>query len=153
MSNYEFKMGMYLGELQQPFEESLATARDIGAKYVWCGNYSQHRMICELADDEIDKVVALVAAHDLEIFLLDSGGLLKSVHLAELQAGKMLEHEQFKRSSSCSSVRWRSHLGWGSARFPVVASRGQRSILRANRRGRCGGRRAVALSPTETWRS
>ncbi len=116
MSNYEFKMGMYLGELQQPFEESLATARDIGAKYVWCGNYSQHRMICELADDEIDKVVALVAAHDLEIFLLDSGGLLKSVHLAELQAGKMLEHEQFKREFELlkRSMEVSSRLGIGA---------------------------------------
>ena len=29
MSNYEFKMGMYLGELWQPWEQSLATARDL----------------------------------------------------------------------------------------------------------------------------
>ena len=49
MSNqYEFKMGMYLGELQQPFEQSLATARDLGAHYVWCGTHSNNRSLYEL---------------------------------------------------------------------------------------------------------
>ncbi|SVE54391.1 uncharacterized protein METZ01_LOCUS507245, partial [marine metagenome] len=30
-SKYDIKLGMYLGELQLPFEESLAAARDLGA--------------------------------------------------------------------------------------------------------------------------
>ena len=46
--HYEFKMGMYLGELQQPFEQSLATARDLGAHYVWCGTHSNNRSLYEL---------------------------------------------------------------------------------------------------------
>ena len=67
MSNhYEFKMGMYLGELQQPFEQSLATARDLGAHYVWCGTHSNNRSLYELADAEIDQAAEQVAAHGLE---------------------------------------------------------------------------------------
>ena len=113
---YEFKMGMYLGELQQPFEQSLGTARDIGAKYVWCGNYSQNQMMCELPDKDLDKAVEQVAAHNLEIFLLDGGGLLKGVHLAELQPGKMLEHEKFKQELDTleRSMEVSSRLGVGA---------------------------------------
>ena len=94
--HYEFKMGMYLGELQQPFEQSLATARDLGAHYVWCGTHSDNRSLYELADAEIDQAAEQVAAHGLEFFLLDGAGYSRTVHLAELEPGKMLEHAQFK---------------------------------------------------------
>ena len=66
--HYEFKMGIYLGELQQPFEQSLATARDLGAHYVWCGTHSDNRSFYELSDAEIDQAAAQVAAHGLEVF-------------------------------------------------------------------------------------
>ena len=89
--NYQFKMGLYLGELRQPFAESLATARDLGARYVWCGAHDDNRTISELPDNEIDGAAEQVAAHGLEFFLLDGAGLFKTVHLAELELSKMLD--------------------------------------------------------------
>ena len=35
MTDYRFKLGMYLPELRLPFDEALAQAKDIGAEYVW----------------------------------------------------------------------------------------------------------------------
>ena len=138
MSNqYEFKMGMYLGELQQPFEQSLATARDLGAHYVWCGTHSNNRSLYELADDEIDQAAEQVAAHGLEFFLLDGAGLFKTVHLAELEPGKMLEHDQFKEhftkleramevsarlgigAVGCSSFAWPAEYTGGKPTWPM----------------------------------
>jgi sugar phosphate isomerase/epimerase len=134
---YEFKLGMYLGELRQPFEESLTTARDLGARYVWCGTHSQNRILAQLSDAEIDRAAQQVAAHGLEIFLLDGGGLFKPVHLAELELGKMLEHEQFKQhygllkrsmevaarlgvgAVACSSFAWPAEYTAGKPTWPM----------------------------------
>ena len=137
MSAYEFKMGIYLGELQQPFEQSLATARDLGARYVWCGAHSDNRSLYELADAEIDKAAGQVAAHGLEFFLLDGAGLFKTVHLAELRPGRMLEHEQFREhlakleramevsarlgigAVGCSSFAWPAEYTGGKPTWPM----------------------------------
>ncbi len=134
---YEFKMGMYLGELRQPFEESLATARDLGARYVWCGAHSENRLLAQLPDAEIDRAARQVAAHGLEFFLLDGGGLFKPVHLAELEQGKMLEHEQFKQhydllrrsmevaarlgvgAVACSTFAWPAEYTAGKPTWPM----------------------------------
>ena len=35
MSEYQFKLGMFLPELDLPAEEALGTARRMGAEYVW----------------------------------------------------------------------------------------------------------------------
>ena len=136
-NNYEFKLGMYLGELQLPFEESLATARDLGAQYVWCGTHSENRALFELPDAEIDKAASLVEAHGLKFFFIDSGGAFKQVHLAELEMGKMLEHAQFKQhfdrlmrsmavsarlgvgAVSCSSFAWPAEYTAGKPTWPM----------------------------------
>ena len=136
-NNYEFKLGMYLGELQLPFEESLATARDLGAQYVGCGTHSENRALFELPDAEIDKAASLVEAHGLKFFFIDSGGAFKQVHLAELEKGKMLEHAQFKQhfdrlmrsmavsarlgvgAVSCSSFAWPAEYTAGKPTWPM----------------------------------
>ena len=134
---YEFKMGMYLGELRQPFEESLATARNLGARYVWCGTHSENRLLAQLPDAEIDRAAQQVSAHGLEFFLLDGGGLFKPVHLAELEPGKMLEHAQFKQhydllsrsmevavrlgvgAVACSTFAWPAEYTAGKPTWPM----------------------------------
>ena len=70
-NQYDIKLGMYLGELQLPFEESLAAARDLGAQYVWCGAHSDNRALFELSDTEIDEAARLVDAHGLKFFFID----------------------------------------------------------------------------------
>ena len=134
---YEFKLGIYLSELQLPFEESLATARDLGAQYAWCGDYSPGVRISELPDAQIDEVVKAVDAHGLKLLFIDSGGLCKPVHLAELERGKMLEHPQFKEhfgkltrsmevsarlglgAVSCSSFAWPEEYTAGKPTWPM----------------------------------
>ena len=146
---YEFKMGMYLGELQQPFEQSLATARDLGAHYVWCGTHSNNRSLYELADDEIDQAAEQVAAHGLEFFLIDGAGLFKTVHLAELEPGKMLEHDQFKehftKLERAMEVSARSGDRCGRLQQLRLAGRVHR---RQAHLADAPGQRAAASSPT-----
>ena len=137
MSGYEFKMGMYLGELRQPWEQSLATARDLGARYVWCGAHSEGRSLYQLSDAEIDVAARQVAAHGLEFFLIEGGGLFKTVHLAELEPGRMLEHAEFREhlsrlersmevsarlgigAVSCSSFAWPAEYTGGKPTWPM----------------------------------
>ena len=135
--NYQFKIGLYLGELGLPFVESLDVACDLGASYVWCGTHSNNRTLAELPDDEIDAAAEQVAARGLEFFLLDGGGLFKTVHLAELESGKMMEHSQFKEqfdklersmevsvrlgipAVGCSSFAWPAEYTAGKPTWPM----------------------------------
>ena len=134
---YEFKLGMYIGELQMPFEESLDTAKELGAQYLFCGSYSDGRRLSELADKEMDQVAEAVAARGLEFLFIDSGGLFKPVHLAQLELGKMLEHEQFNEqfqslklllevsrrlgvpAVACSSFAWPEEYTAGKPTWPM----------------------------------
>ncbi|HIM55668.1 MAG TPA: sugar phosphate isomerase/epimerase [Candidatus Latescibacteria bacterium] len=136
-NQYDIKLGIYLGELQLPFEESLAAARDLGAQYVWCGAHSDNRALSELSDTEVDEAARLVDAHGLKFFFIDSGGMFKQVHLAELEKGKMLEHAQFKQhfdrltrsmavsarlgvgAVSCSSFAWPAEYTAGKPTWPM----------------------------------
>ena len=49
-SSYEFKLGIFLGEMRLPFEQSLAAARELGAQYVWCSATDDGHRISELPD-------------------------------------------------------------------------------------------------------
>ena len=135
--NYKFKMCISLPELRQSFEESLDTARELGASYIWCGTHSDNRTVPELPDNEIDEAAKQVADRGLEFFLLDGAGLFKTVHLAELQPGKMLEHPQFKEhfdklersmevskrlginAAGCSSFAWPAEYTGGKPTWPM----------------------------------
>ena len=57
MSDYRFKIGMYLPELQMPFEESLDTARDIGVDYIWYNDRSYAKSFMEMSDAEVEALV------------------------------------------------------------------------------------------------
>ena len=134
---YEFKLGMFLSELQQPFEESLDTARKLGAQYVWCGNYPGDRRLFDLSDAEIDAAAETVRSRGLDFLFMDSGGLFKQVHLAELEMGKMLEHAQFSEhftsltrlmevssrvrvgAVACSSFAWPEEYTAGKPTWPM----------------------------------
>ena len=136
-SKYEFKLGMYLSEMHLPFEESLAKARELGAQYAWCGDYTRGVRISELPDAEIDEVVKMVDSYGLRLLFLDGGALCKQVHLAELESGKMLDHAQFaehfgklQRSMAvsarcgvgavaCSSFAWPEEYTAGKPTWPM----------------------------------
>ena len=53
MSDYRFKMGMFLNELGMSFDQSLAVAKDIGAEYVWFDRIPGEGPIDEMSDVEV----------------------------------------------------------------------------------------------------
>ena len=134
---YDFKLGMFISELRLPFEESLAKARELGAQYVWCGDYTNGVRISELPDGKIEEVVKAVDSYGLKLLFIDGGALCKQVHLAELQSGRMLEHVQFSEhfgklqrsmavsarfglgAVACSSFAWPEEYTAGKPTWPM----------------------------------
>lgn len=94
---YRFKIGMYLNELGLPFDESLATAKDIGAEYVWV-NRIQHgeTEVHEMNDADADRLAQRVDRHGLKLFLLNAGNPFKAIHLTDLKVDGLEDNELFK---------------------------------------------------------
>ena len=114
MSDYRFKLGMYIGELRLPFAESMAKAKEIGAKYIWYNSsQSTTGQMAEIGDEEIKQMEDLCAQYDLEIFAISPSSCFKQVHLAELEAGKLMEHAEFRRDfdNTVRAMQVAKHLG------------------------------------------
>ena len=150
---YDFKLGIYLSELQLPFEESLAVARDLGVRYVWGGDHRDNLPLFRLPDAEIDDSARLVDSYGCQFFFTDGGGLFKTVHLAELVPGKMLDHVQFKEhydsltrsmevasrlgigAVACSSFAWPGEYTAGKPTWPMRWATGGGIVSEAELRG------------------
>ena len=105
MTDYRFKLGMYLPELRLPFDEALSKAKDIGAKYVWFNSLPDEPPIAEMSDAEVDRMGERVAQHGLEIFVIGASNPFKALHLTDLDLGTLetdpafrKEFDNFKRS-------------------------------------------------------
>ena len=94
---YRFKLGMYLPELQLPFDEALAKAKDIGVESVWFNRLHQEAKVAELSDADADRMAQRVQRHGLEIFLLSAGNTFKGIHLTELDKDKPTSNERFQQ--------------------------------------------------------
>ncbi|MCZ6676025.1 MAG: sugar phosphate isomerase/epimerase [Candidatus Poribacteria bacterium] len=97
MTDYRFKLGMYLPELRLPFDEALAKAKEIGAEYVWFNSLPDEPPIAEMSDAEVDRMGDRVARHGLKIFLLSAGNPFKQIHLTDLSLETMPEHPDFRK--------------------------------------------------------
>ena len=97
---HRFQLGMYLGELDLPFDESLATAKEIGADSVWFNLLKGETPIAQMTDGEADRMAQRVQRHGLRIFLLNAGNPFKQIHLTDLPAEKPLEHVEFRQQLS-----------------------------------------------------
>ncbi len=93
---YRFKLGMYLPELGQTFDKSLATAKEIGAEYVWFNRLENETDVAKMSDAQVDRMGERVAKHGLKIFLLNAGNPFKTIHLTDLNAGTIMEHPVFR---------------------------------------------------------
>lgn len=105
MTDYRFKLGMYLPELRLPFDEALAKAKDIGAEYVWFNSLPDEPPIAEMSDAEIDRMGERVTQHGLEIFVIGASNPFKGLHLTDLDLDTLetdpafcKEFDNFKRS-------------------------------------------------------
>ena len=137
MSNYQFKLGMYLPELGLPFDQALATARDIGAEYVWFPRVAGEAPIAEMSDAEVDGMAARVAEHDLKLHLIAAENSFKKIHLTDLDLEKIEDHPEFRRDfdnlvramqiaarlgvkTVCSfSFAWPGEYGGGKPTWPM----------------------------------
>ena len=97
MSNDHFKFGMYLPELRLPFDESLATAKEIGAEYVWFNRVPDGPPIAEMSDAEVDHMAERVDRHGLKMCLISAGNSFKQIHLSDLNLQAMDDHPDFRK--------------------------------------------------------
>lgn len=92
-----FKLGMYLGEFDLPFDESLALAKEIGAEYVWFNELKGETPIGRMSDAEADRLAERVNRHGLKILLLTPDVPFKQIHLTDLRVDKPEENADFRR--------------------------------------------------------
>ncbi len=97
MTDYRFKLGMYLPELGLPFDEALAKAKDIGAEYIWFNSLPDEPPIAEMSDAEIDRMGERVAQHGLEIFVIGASNPFKQIHLTDLDLDTLETHPAFRK--------------------------------------------------------
>ena len=94
---YRFKLGIYMPELDLPFDEELAKAKEIGAEYVWFNRLKGETDIARISDAEADRMAQRVERHGLKIFLLNAGNPFKGIHLTDLALDTLAEHPAFRK--------------------------------------------------------
>jgi sugar phosphate isomerase/epimerase len=116
MDNYHFKLGMFLPELDLPFEQALATARELGAEYVWFSRARDMPPIAEWSDRDADRVGRLVAQHNLKWLVVSADNPFKEVHLTDLPLDGIEEHPLFRRDFALllRSMQLAQRLGVGA---------------------------------------
>ena len=97
MSEYQFKLGMFLPELDLPAEEALGTARGMGAEYVWFSRLKDMAPVAEWSDNEVDRIGRLVEQHRLKWLVVSADNPFKNVHLTDLPLEGLAEHPLFQR--------------------------------------------------------
>src|SRR3954471_20360512 len=95
--DYRFKLGMYLGELDLPFDESLAKAKEIGAEYVWFNRLKGETPVGRMTDADVDRLAGRVQRHGLKVFLLNAGNPFKELHLTDLSVKDPEAHPGFRQ--------------------------------------------------------
>ena len=114
MSDYRFKLGMSISELNMPFDKSLAKAKEIGADYVWLNlPLDGGPPVAQMTDAQVDDIAERVRGHGLEIFLVKVNGIFKQVHLSDLELEGMEDQPLFRKELDdlISSMRIASRLG------------------------------------------
>ena len=116
MSNSRFKLSMFLHELQLPFDQALATAKEIGAEYVWFDRIEDAPPLAEMTDREAERMAARVTRHGLKLHLLRAGSPFKQFHLTDLDFATMEDQPAFRRDLAAvtRSIQLAAHLGVGA---------------------------------------
>ena len=130
--SYRFKLGMFLNELRLPFDESLATAKDIGAEYVWFSRVPGEPEIAEMSGGEIDRVAERVAEHGLKLFLISASNPFKQIHLTDIEADGPGGNDEYRRDFGdlVRSMEVASRLGVGSVLAYTFAWPGEYSAAK-----------------------
>jgi len=115
-ADYRFKIGMYLPELQLPFDQALDKCKQIGAEYIWFNQLAGETDVGRMSDAEADRMAERVARRNLKIFLLNAGNPFKEIHLTDLDRKTMDEHPAFRRQFQdlVRSMQIAARLGIGA---------------------------------------
>ena len=113
---YRFKLGMYLPELDLPFDQELAKAKEIGAEYVWFTRLKGETDLGKMSDAEADRMAQRVERHGLKIFLLGAGNPFKQIHLTDLAIDTLEAQPAFRKALGdlVRSMRIASRIGVGA---------------------------------------
>ena len=133
MTEHQFKIGMYLPELGLPFDEALATAKQIGVEGVWFNTLgADGPLLRELDDASVDRMAAQVAGHGLEIFLINVGSPFKQIHLTDLELDTMEEDPAFRQEMDdlVRSMEMAARLGIGAVNAFTFAWPGEYSAAK-----------------------
>ena len=133
MAKHQFKIGMYLPELGLPFDEALATAKQIGVEGVWFNTLgADGPLLRELDDAAVDRMAAQVAGHGLEIFLINVGSPFKQIHLTDLDLDTMEEDPAFRQEMDdlVRSMEMAARLGIGAVNAFTFAWPGEYSAAK-----------------------
>ncbi len=115
-TGHRFRLAMYIPELRLPFDEELATAKEVGVDYVWFNRLLNETDIAEMSDAAADRMAQRVERQGLEIFLLNAGNPFKQVHLTDLDLKTMGDHQGFKKDfkNLVRSMQIASRIGVGA---------------------------------------
>ena len=115
-TGHRFRLGMYIPELRLPFDEELATAKEIGVDYVWFNRLLNETDIAQMSDAAADRMAQRVERQGVEIFLLNAGNPFKHVHLTDLDLKTMADHPGFKKDFKhlVRSMQIASRIGVGA---------------------------------------
>ena len=133
MAKHQFKIGMYLPELGLPFDEALATAKQIGVEGVWFNTLGAGGpSLRELDDAAVDRMAAQVAGHGLEIFLINVGSPFKQIHLTDLELDRMEDDPAFRQEMDdlVRSMEMAARLGIGAVNAFTFAWPGEYSAAK-----------------------
>ena len=97
LSDGPFKLGMYLNELQMPFEAALDAAREIGAEYVWFDRLIGQPDLAAMSNERIDEIGEQVARRGLKLFMVAALNPFKKIHLSELNLDALSDHAEFRK--------------------------------------------------------
>lgn len=117
MGEYHFKRGMFLPELDLPFEAALETAREMGAGYVWFSRLTDRAPVAEWSDAEVDRIGRVVERHGLQWLVVSADNPFKEIHLTDLPLEGLTRHPLFRRDLKVliRSMQMAQRLGVGAA--------------------------------------
>lgn len=117
MSDRPFRLAIFLPELDLPFEEALATAREIGGDYVWFSRLQDQGPLATMTDAEVDHLGERIAAHGLKLLVVAAGNPFKEVHLTDLPLQGLESHPLFQHDLQdlVRSMQIARRLGVGAA--------------------------------------
>lgn len=97
MSYPGFKLAIWLDEMKLPFDEGLATAKRIGAEYVWFSELPGETPIASMSDAQVDEMGERVARHRLKLFQICAANPFHYIRLADLEPETFQTDPNFRK--------------------------------------------------------